>query len=214
MVGRLERAALGDPAPLGDRRRCPRGTRTPGADLVEVLHERLVDRALLLVLDTCEHVVEACADLATQLLPDCPGLDVLATSRERLDVEGEVAYRVPSLLVPPPEQVEHLDGYEAVQLLLDRTTQAGVRIPPDQTVAEICRLLDATFIALSSDPKPPICQPPAGGPPFGLCCRGIHVAPCSVAGARAPAVRTGAPAPRAHRLTALFSFVVACRQTA
>jgi DNA-binding SARP family transcriptional activator len=71
----------------------------------ERLTEALTARALLLVLDNCEHVLEACAALATHLLSNCPGLRVLATSRHVLRVEGEQVYPVPSLALPPVEGV-------------------------------------------------------------------------------------------------------------
>ena len=57
-------------------------------------------RRLLLLLDNCEHLIDACAELVETLLTSCPGLTVLATSRELLSVPGETAWRVPSLVVP------------------------------------------------------------------------------------------------------------------
>jgi class 3 adenylate cyclase len=72
----------------------------PGARLLDALADALIDRRLLLVLDNCEHVVENAAELVAGLLRRCPGVSVLATSREPLRIAGEHVYRVPSLSVP------------------------------------------------------------------------------------------------------------------
>jgi predicted ATPase len=72
----------------------------PGRSLTETLSHYLRNRELLLVLDNCEHLIEACADLAETLLRSCPELRVLATSREALSIVGEVAWPVPSLSLP------------------------------------------------------------------------------------------------------------------
>ena len=71
--------------------------------LHEVLVEFLAPRELLLVLDNCEHVVDAAAELAETLLRVCPGLRILATSREPLGIGGEAVLRVPPLAVPDPD---------------------------------------------------------------------------------------------------------------
>jgi predicted ATPase len=72
----------------------------PGTTLVDSVRAHLQAREALLVLDNCEHLVEACASLAGALLRDCPGLRVLATSREALGVEGETLFVVPPLSLP------------------------------------------------------------------------------------------------------------------
>src|SRR5262249_5935384 len=81
-----------------------RGLRLPDDELAagddsleEALRTYLAPRRLLLLLDNCEHVVEACAALAAALLGGCPHLRLLATSRQPLGLAGEVAWRVPSL---------------------------------------------------------------------------------------------------------------------
>lgn len=112
------------------------------------------DRPVLLILDNCEHLTEACANLVATLLPECPGLTVLATSRELLDVGGEVPWRVPPLSVPEPGPctAASLTEAESVQLFLDRSS----RVRPGFTltdadaapVAEICRRLDGLPLAL------------------------------------------------------------------
>lgn len=98
--------------------------RPPMATLVEHLREQ----EALLILDTCEHVIEACAALVQTLLQTCPKLRILATSRERLAVAGESVWPVPPLTVPPLETsltdrerlATWLQQYEALQLLVDR----------------------------------------------------------------------------------------------
>ena len=123
------------------------------------LDERLIDalrsRALLLVLDNCEHLIEACATLVDALLRACPRLQVLATSREGLAIGGEVAWRVPPLAVPPDDA--HLlasgaDDYAAVHMFIDRATAARPDfVLTDQnvgTIARVCRRLDGIPLAL------------------------------------------------------------------
>ena len=77
--------------------------------IIETLVAYLAGRELLLVLDNCEHLVDACADLADRVLSDCPRVKFLATSREHLRVAGEVVWRVPSLAAPDLGRTTHLD---------------------------------------------------------------------------------------------------------
>jgi len=95
----------------------------PGRSLTEVLAEHLKPKKTLLVLDNCEHLIDACAILIDTLLRACPALKVLATSREALGVAGERAWLVPSLSLTDPERlppVEELRGCEVVRLFVDR----------------------------------------------------------------------------------------------
>ncbi len=110
------------------------------ADPVRSLTEYCANRRLLLVLDNCEHVIGACADLAERLLVRCPGVTVLATSREPLGVPGE--------LVRP---VDPLPEPTALRLLADRGAAArpGFRLADDpDACAEICRRLDGLPLAI------------------------------------------------------------------
>ena len=113
-------------------------------DPVELLAARLGDARLLLVLDNCEHLIGACAALAERLLRTCPNLRVLATSRERLRIGGEVAWRVPPLALPP--------GSEAVELFCRRAADAAPGFAMDDSnagaIADICRRLDGMPLAL------------------------------------------------------------------
>lgn len=95
----------------------------PDLPFTGVLVDFLRTRRVLLVLDNCEHLIEACARLADTLLDSCENLRVLATSREALNVAGEVNWMVPSLTVPDaevPSDLEDLTGYESVRLFVER----------------------------------------------------------------------------------------------
>ncbi|EKT81431.1 protein kinase (plasmid) [Rhodococcus opacus] len=115
----------------------------------EIVLEHVAPRHLLLILDNCEQVVDAVAVLAEALLRACPELRVLATSRERLAVGGEVALRVPPLGVPDPDRepdLQALPQYDAVTLFVERAAAAvpAFALTPDNrvTVIRICQQLD------------------------------------------------------------------------
>ena len=84
----------------------------PGRVMTETLADSLRGKSMLVVLDNCEHLVEACAHLADALLRGCPNLRILATSREALGVTGETVWRVPSLSIPDPQHLPPLDGFK------------------------------------------------------------------------------------------------------
>ncbi len=123
--------------------------------MMATLTESLQLKHMILVLDSCEHMIQACADLADVLLRTCPNLRILATSREGLGIGGELAYRVPSLRVPdlrdlPP--LERLVENEAIRLFVER---ASLALPTfrvtDQNVyavAEVCSRLDGIPLAI------------------------------------------------------------------
>lgn len=121
---------------------------------LERLAGYLQGRQVLLVLDNCEHLVEACARLVEALLRGCPGLQVLATSREALEVAGEVVWQVPPLSMPEPGEASpaELLGFESVRLFVDRAraAQPGFALGPEnaEAVAQICRRLDGIPLAL------------------------------------------------------------------
>lgn len=121
----------------------------------EVLIEFLGLKTLLLVLDNCEHLVDAVADLAETLLLSCPSLQILATSREPLGVGGEAVLRVPPLGVPDPAQAPTLRGlpkYDAVSLFAERAAAAvpGFTLTEAnaETIAGICHRLDGLPLAI------------------------------------------------------------------
>ena len=122
---------------------------------LETLVDYLRDRQVLLVLDNCEHVVEAAANLADALLRSCPRLRILATSRQALRVAGEVAVPVPPLSIPksgPAQSHVAIAESEAVSLFVDRAAAAvqGFELTPETEaqVVELCRLLDGIPLAI------------------------------------------------------------------
>jgi predicted ATPase len=127
----------------------------PGRALVDAVVDFLAPRSHLLVLDNCEHVLDASAQLVDALLRGAPQLSVVATSREPLRVPGEVVFRVPSLAIPDPEQpIEHADllHYESVRLFVERAAAAAPGFTLDSAnapdVARICFRLDGLPLAL------------------------------------------------------------------
>jgi predicted ATPase len=126
-----------------------------GSDPLRTLVARLAPRNLLLVLDNCEHQLAACAALATALRRGCPGVTVLATSREPLHVPGEVTFRVPSLELPEPHDASDPDSLArlaSVRLFLDRAddVRPGFKLDVGNSasIVEICRRLDGIPLAL------------------------------------------------------------------
>ena len=126
----------------------------PDRSVVVSLVDALADRDLLVVLDNCEHVLETAAPLAARLLAACPGLSMMATSRQALAIPGERVYRVPSLSTPDVdiEDPERLAQSEAVRLFADRAEQQGRRLVLDhedvRRVAGVCRRLDGIPLAI------------------------------------------------------------------
>ncbi|MDQ2783741.1 MAG: LuxR C-terminal-related transcriptional regulator [Chloroflexota bacterium] len=152
----VEFASLNDPALAPQAIAAVLGVREePRRPLIETLCDALAPRTLLLVLDNCEHLVAAVADIADTLLHACPHLRLLVTSREALRVPGEITWRVPSLSLPEtPDTVmaAHLEASEAVQLFVDRVrlhqsafTLTDANAP---AVAAICHRLDGMPLAL------------------------------------------------------------------
>lgn len=124
-----------------------------GRNVVDVLVDYLGDKHLLLVLDNCEHLVETCATLAEILLNGCPQIQVMATSRESLEVSGERIYQVPALEVPPKQNLRRqLENYAAIRLFVERANavRPGFRLTADNgpTLARICRSLDGVPLAI------------------------------------------------------------------
>jgi predicted ATPase/DNA-binding CsgD family transcriptional regulator len=123
--------------------------------VIDQVLEFLAERRLLIVLDNCEHVLDACAEMVDQLLRHCPGLRVLATSRQTLHISGEYVYPVPSLSVPDPAEsvsVEALGQYEAVGLLVERAAavQPGFTVNERNrdAVVQLCAGLDGIPLAI------------------------------------------------------------------
>jgi predicted ATPase len=130
-------------------------TEEAGRPVVEALVKLSVERRMLLVLDNCEHLIEACADLARQLLQAGPHLKILSSSREPLRIAGETTYSVPALATPDAAQpitVDRLVQFEAARLFADRAgaAQPSFRVTAQNAaaVADICRRLDGIPLAL------------------------------------------------------------------
>ncbi|HYZ97652.1 MAG TPA: BTAD domain-containing putative transcriptional regulator, partial [Acidimicrobiales bacterium] len=122
-------------------------------DPLEAAAVRVGDRPGLLVLDTCEHLIDACATTAHRLLRTCPALGVLATSRQPLAVAGEVAWPVPPLRVPDPAaSLTEMRDAEAVRLFSERSRAVRPDFTADESVvgdvADICRTLDGLPLAI------------------------------------------------------------------
>jgi predicted ATPase/class 3 adenylate cyclase len=127
----------------------------PGRTLTELLVEHLRSRQLLLLLDNCEHLVAACADLVNTVLRSCPNVRVLATSRELLGLMGESAWRVPPLSLPDRRSrpdPEQLAQFESVKLFIDRALASHPRFTLTRqngpAVAQLCHQLDGIPLAL------------------------------------------------------------------
>jgi predicted ATPase len=126
----------------------------PGQALTDTLAEQLQARNLLVLLDNCEHLVEACAELVGELSSACPLLHVLATSRVPLALDGEATFEVTGLPVPGPDasSASTVAAADAARLFEVRARQvaADFRIGGDNasTVAEICRRLDGIPLAI------------------------------------------------------------------
>jgi predicted ATPase/class 3 adenylate cyclase len=151
-----------DLAPLTEGEQIPAavaaalGLADPGGQqlLLESLTESLREQDTLILLDNCEHVIDASAKLCGLLVRDCPRLRILATSREPLGLDGEHVYRVPSLSLPPgeAEAVDEIAASDAARLFVDRAQahDAGFGLDKDTAplVASVCRRLDGIPLAL------------------------------------------------------------------
>jgi predicted ATPase/DNA-binding SARP family transcriptional activator len=130
-------------------------------DLVEGSEESLTEKlirvlrpkTILLILDNCEHLLDASAHLADDLLKNCPNLKILATSREPLGVTGEAQYHVPPLGLPDPQQIlEKLLGYESIQLFEERASLVhehfSLTMMNASSITQICHRLHGIPLAI------------------------------------------------------------------
>jgi non-specific serine/threonine protein kinase len=150
----VELARISDPAGVAHEVARTLGARErPDSSPVEALSAVLRHRQLLLVLDNCEQVVVACAELAASLLQRCPDLCILATSREALGMAGETVYQVPPFRVPPTQEpsANAVDS-EAIDLFVERARaiEPAFDLTPQVTtsIARICALLDGLPLAI------------------------------------------------------------------
>lgn len=151
----IELAPLADPSLVPQTTAAALGVRGGERPVLETLIESLRDKNILLILDNCEHLIDACASLAETLLGTCSGLRILASSREALGIPGESSFQVPPLSLPADDQPashESLNGYESVRLFVERATT----VLPDfaftdrnaPVIAEVCRRLDGIPLAI------------------------------------------------------------------
>ncbi len=145
----VELAPVSDPSLVASAVVTALGLReAPGQPIVETLLDALRDKRLLL-LDNCEHILDAGARLADALLHGCSQVSILATSREALGIAGEVSRRAPSLTLPDPRRllpVEQITRYEAVQLFVERATAVRPEFALTErnapALAQLCLRLD------------------------------------------------------------------------
>ena len=125
------------------------------AEPLDLLLAHLRDREVLLVVDSCEHLLESVAELVTQILEGAPGVRMIATSREPLSVAGEHVVSLPPLELPaagPGQALAELRQNEAVALFVERAAAASgsFKLTPEnqETVVELCRRLDGLPLAI------------------------------------------------------------------
>jgi predicted ATPase/DNA-binding CsgD family transcriptional regulator len=126
----------------------------PGRPLLDTLADAVASRRLLLVLDNCEHLIDACAAVCQRLLDASPGLGLIATSREPLRVAAETVWQVPPLSVAPADLngTDDANRYEAIRLFADRAAASlpGFTVGPANVgaVVSLCRALDGMPLAI------------------------------------------------------------------
>jgi predicted ATPase/class 3 adenylate cyclase len=125
-----------------------------GVPLSETVSDYLRGKHLLLILDNCEHLVEACAQITNQLLHNCPNLKIITSSREALGIDGETVYSVPSLALPSAQGDRSKDWmeYESMRLFIERAihvnSQFTLTSENAPSVAQICERLDGIPLAI------------------------------------------------------------------
>jgi predicted ATPase/DNA-binding SARP family transcriptional activator len=151
----VELAALREPSEVATAVASALGLRArPDGEPLENLVAALRGERVRVLLDNCEHLLLSCAQLCESLLPACPGVRILATSRERLGVDGEAVYRVPSLGVPraDEEDADSIATQDSVKLFLARarTQQSSFELDESNAalVASTCRRLDGIPLAI------------------------------------------------------------------
>jgi predicted ATPase/DNA-binding CsgD family transcriptional regulator len=150
----VELASVTEPASVARAVASVVGVReASGRLLMPQVVEALRARQLLLILDNCEHLIDACTELVHELLRGCAHVQVLATSREALGVPGEMRIRVPPLAVPgPTTDPSELQAAESIQLFAQRAEAVSTTFVLDAettpTIVEICRRLDGIPLAI------------------------------------------------------------------
>jgi predicted ATPase/DNA-binding winged helix-turn-helix (wHTH) protein len=150
----VELASLSDPGLVPSAVASTLGLKVAGEISAESVARAVGGRHLVLVLDNCEHVIDAVASLAETFTRLCPRTTIVATSREVLRIEGESVYRVPPLEVPAPGQAapDYIMQYSAAELFVTRTKALNAGFAPHAedlaSIATICRHLDGIPLAI------------------------------------------------------------------
>ena len=151
----VELASLSNPGLVPSAIAGVLGIKLEGEDIsAESIARAIGGRRLLLVLDNCEHVVDAVAKLTETVVSRCPNTTIIATSREALRIDGEHVYRVPALGVPPEPRLtpDAVFEHTAVELFMTRAKALGSNFEHDEenlgAVAAICRRLDGIPLAI------------------------------------------------------------------
>src|SRR5882757_7173414 len=150
----VELASLSDPGLVPSTVASTLGLKLAGEISAESVARAVGGRHLLLVLDNCEHVIDAVANLAETFTRLCPSTTIVATSREVLRIDGESVYRVPPLDVPALGQAapDHVLQYREVELFVARTKALNAGFSPTAedlaSIATICRRLDGIPLAI------------------------------------------------------------------
>ena len=151
----VELASLSDPALVPSAVARALGLQVGGEEITAEAVARIVaGQNFLLVLDNCEHVIDAVATLAEMFVRLCPRTTILATSREVFRIDGEYVYRVPPLEVPAPDRAEpdHILGHSAVELFIARAkaldSEFATHARALASIGTICRHLDGIPLAI------------------------------------------------------------------
>src|SRR5580692_9647836 len=150
----VELASLSDPGLVASTVAATLGLKIAGEISADAVARAVGRRHLVLVLDNCEHVFDAAANLAETFTRLCPHTTIVATSREVLRIDGEAVYRVPPLEVPAPGQAapDYIMQYSAVELFVARTKALNAGFSPTAedlaSIATICRHIDGMPLAI------------------------------------------------------------------
>jgi non-specific serine/threonine protein kinase len=150
----VDLAPLSDPALVPQVVASSLGVREePMRPIIATLTEYVCDKQVLLILDNCEHLIEACAHFTDGILHSAPNMKILATSREALGIGGEATYPVPTLPVPPERaSLAELSQFDAVRLFVERAAAAHAGFALTEAngpaVVQICQRLDGIPLAL------------------------------------------------------------------
>ena len=128
----------------------------PDKPIVDTLIESIKEKSLLILLDNCEHLIQECAEIAHKLLNTVKGIRILATSREALNIQGEVVWRIPLMSFPGSsdsiKEIKEINQYEAIRLFVDRadSSQPGFTLNPQNvsSVTQICQRIEGIPLAI------------------------------------------------------------------